>query len=159
MSFSSEPSLLNRLANQPVARTVAYYLVLAAVVAILYQVDPNLPGVFNTGSFHALGASKSALREQGPLVEAVSALEGVWEALIAMIGAYVLMLPVAWIYIFTRRKRGYQQSAVQTLIVLPIVVAGVVMLVKSSVALAFGLGGIVGAVKFRSQLDDTKDSV
>jgi hypothetical protein len=149
----------NRLANQPVARTVAYYLVLAAGVAILYQVDPGLPGVFNTGSFHALGASESALRERTPLVGTVSALEVVWEALIAMVGAYLLMLPVSWVYIYTRRKRGYQQSVVQTLILLPIVAAGVVLLVKSSIELAFGLAGIVAAIKFRSQLDDTKDSV
>jgi len=69
------------------------------------------------------------------------------------------MLPVAWVYIYTRRKRGYRQSVVQTLVLLPIVAAGVVILVKSSIALAFSLGGIVGAIKFRSRLADTKDAV
>ncbi len=159
MTLPTPPSLLNRLANEPVARTLAYYLVLAAGVALLYQLDPNLPGVFTHVSLQAVGASKSALRDATPLVDTLGPLEVIWEALIAMIAAYLLMLPVAWIYIFTRRKRGYQQSLVQTLIVLPIVVSGVVILVKTSVALAFGLGGIVGAISFRNRLEDTKDAV
>jgi hypothetical protein len=39
------------------------------------------------------------------------------------------------------------------------VVAGVVLLVKNSIALAFSLGGIVAAVSFRNTLRDTKDAV
>src|SRR6185369_16929519 len=77
----------------------------------------------------------------------------------AMIGAVLLSLPVAWIYTLTRQKRGYQQSVVQTLMILPPLVAGVVVLVKYSVALAFSLAGIVAAVKFRNTLDDSKDAV
>jgi hypothetical protein len=63
------------------------------------------------------------------------------------------------VYIRTRAKRGYQQSVVQTLLVLPVVVAGIVVLVKYSVALAFSLAGIVAAVRFRNTLDDSKDAV
>jgi hypothetical protein len=48
---------------------------------------------------------------------------------------------------------------VQTLIVLPLVVAGIVVLVKYSVTLAFSLAGIVAAVRFRTSLDDSKDAV
>ena len=77
----------------------------------------------------------------------------------AMIGAVLLALPVAWIYALTRAKRGYQQSVVQTLMILPPLVAGVVVMVKYSVALAFGLAGIVAAVRFRTTLDDSKDAV
>ena len=78
---------------------------------------------------------------------------------LCMTGAFLLMLPVCWVYILTRQKKGYTQSVVQTLIILPIVVAGVVLLVKNSVALAFSLGGIVAAVSFRNTLRDTKDAV
>jgi Domain of unknown function (DUF4956) len=38
-------------------------------------------------------------------------------------------------------------------------VAGIVVLVKYSVALAFSLAGIVAAVRFRNTLDDSKDAV
>jgi hypothetical protein len=78
---------------------------------------------------------------------------------LAMLAAALLSLPVAWIYTLTRAKRGYQQSVVQLLIVLPVVVAGIVVMVKYSIALAFGLGGIVAAVRFRNTLDDSKDAV
>jgi hypothetical protein len=77
----------------------------------------------------------------------------------AMIAAALLSLPVAWIYQLTRAKRGYQQSIVQLLVILPLVVAGVVILVKNSLALAFSLAGIVAAVRFRNSLDDSKDAV
>jgi hypothetical protein len=73
--------------------------------------------------------------------------------------AFALMLPVTWIYIMTRRRKGFRQSVVQTLVILPVVVAGVVFLVKNSLALAFSLGGIVAAVSFRNTLRDTKDAV
>jgi hypothetical protein len=79
--------------------------------------------------------------------------------MLAMMGAALLALPVAWIYALTRQKRGYQQSVVQTLMVLPPLVASVVVLVKYSLALAFGLGAIVAAVRFRNTLDDSKDAV
>jgi hypothetical protein len=76
-----------------------------------------------------------------------------------MLAAILLALPVAWVYLVTRAKRGYQQSVVQLLIILPAVVAGIVLLVKYSLALAFSLAGIVAAVRFRNNLDDSKDAV
>jgi hypothetical protein len=156
---ASRPGLVNRLADHPLARVVAYYIVLTVALVLLYQWRPELPGVFTTGRFYELAGRGQDLT--GPLtaVGSPAPLALAREALIAMIGAYLLMLPVAWVYIFTRAKRGYQQSLVQTLIILPIVVSGVVILVKNSLALAFGLGGIVGAIAFRNRLEDTKDAV
>ena len=66
---------------------------------------------------------------------------------------------MAWVYTFTHERRGYRQSVVHTLILLPVVVAGVVVLVKDSLALAFSLAGIVAAVRFRNTLEDSKDAV
>jgi hypothetical protein len=73
-------------------------------------------------------------------------------------GAVVLALPIAGIYMHTRRLR-YDSSLVQTMIVLPIVVAGVVLVVKNSLALAFALAGIVAGVRFRQKLNEPKDAV
>jgi hypothetical protein len=80
-------------------------------------------------------------------------------AAIAITSAVLLALPVAWLYILTRQKKGYRQSVVHTIVVLPLVVAGVVVLVKHSLALAFSLAGIVAAVRFRNTLEDSKDAV
>ncbi|MBK8056707.1 MAG: DUF4956 domain-containing protein [Gemmatimonadetes bacterium] len=80
-------------------------------------------------------------------------------AAVACIAAVLLALPVAWTYMFTRQKKGYSQSVVHTLVLLPAVVAAVAVLVRNSVALAFSLAGIVAAVRFRTSLEDSKDAV
>lgn len=80
-------------------------------------------------------------------------------AAVAMLGAIALMCPVAYVYMRTKPKARYDTSLVQTLIVLPIVISGVVLIVRDSIALAFSLAGIVAAVRFRNTLKDTKDTV
>jgi len=70
-----------------------------------------------------------------------------------------LMLPVTWVYMSARKVPGHDQSVVQTLLILPIVVAGVVLVVQNSLALAFSLAGVVAAVRFRTTLDDSRDVV
>lgn len=80
-------------------------------------------------------------------------------AAVAMLGALALMSPVAWMYMRTKPKLRYDPSLVQTVIVLPLVISGVVLIVRDSVALAFSLAGIVAAVRFRNTLRDTKDAV
>jgi len=78
---------------------------------------------------------------------------------IDMFAALALMSPVAWTYMWTKPKPRYDSSLVQTVIVLPLVISGVVLIVRDSVALAFSLAGIVAAVRFRNTLRDTKDAV
>lgn len=72
--------------------------------------------------------------------------------LVATLGALLLMLPVTWIYMGTRRRRGLDQSMVESLLVLPIAVSGVVVIVQDSLALAFSLAGIFAGIQFRSKL-------
>ena len=84
---------------------------------------------------------------------------GMGVAAISMLGALGIMVPVAWSYIVIKRRGGYDQSIVHTLLILPVAVAGIVMIVKGSLALAFSLAGIVAAVRFRTTLEDTKDAV
>jgi hypothetical protein len=78
--------------------------------------------------------------------------------LTAMSWALAVALPVAWVLMRTRRLR-YDPSLVHTLIVLPLVVAGVVLVVKNSLALAFALAGIVAGVRFRQKLDTPEEAV
>ena len=79
-------------------------------------------------------------------------------ALVAMVWALAVVLPVAWVLMKTRRLR-YDPSLVHTLLVLPIVVAGVVLVVKNSLALAFALAAIVAGVRFRQKLDEPEEAV
>lgn len=152
-------------AQNVVLRTAVYYLVLFGVAALLYRL-PQAKDVMH-GSLESLlagGASietitskSAAARQLGAVTVDETTLALTVAA--AMIGAVLLALPVAWVYALTRQKRGYQQSVVQTLMILPPLVAGVVVMVKYSLALAFSLAGIVAAVRFRNTLDDSKDAV
>jgi hypothetical protein len=146
-----------------ILRTLLYYGVLFTVGGWLWQL-PQAQAVVQ-GSMEALIASGGTFPGFGPPRSAPPAAGSVDATVLsmtvaaAMIGAVLLALPVAWIYGLTRQKKGYQQSVVQTLMVLPPLVAGVVVLVKYSLALAFSLAGIVAAVRFRNTLEDSKDAV
>lgn len=78
--------------------------------------------------------------------------------LVAMGWALAVVLPVAWTLMRTRRLR-YDPSLVHTILVLPLVVAGVVLVVKNSLALAFALAGIVAGVRFRQKLEEPEEAV
>jgi hypothetical protein len=80
-------------------------------------------------------------------------------AIVSMLGALAIMVPVTWVYMVTKRRRGYHESVVHTLLILPVAVTGIVIVVGTNVALAFALAGIVAAVRFRTTLEDTKDAV
>lgn len=158
-SRSSAPSP-SWFSAHPVQQIFAYYAVLALLVLVLWYVDPNLQGIFTMDRFtEAVAMGNRTLREDtGSFVNIAPATMAL-ETVLAMLGAVLMMIPVAWVYILTRARRGFNQSTVQTLIFLPIVVAGLILLVRSSLALAFGLGGVVGAVAFRNRLEDPKDAI
>lgn len=84
----------------------------------------------------------------------------VWlDALLQMIAALLLVLPLAFVYVRTRTKVKFDHSLVQTVIVLPIVVTAILVVVRDSLALAFSLAGIVAAVRFRNNLKESGDAV
>ncbi len=78
---------------------------------------------------------------------------------IGMFGALVLMVPVSWVYFITTRSKDVNVSFLQTMMILPIIVAGIAMIVQNSIALAFSLAGIVAAVRFRLTLGNPSDAL
>ena len=92
----------------------------------------------------------------GPLFRALPPL-GTGAA--AVITAFLLAVPVAFTYVRTRNSLQYDQSLVQTVIMLPVVVTAILIVVENSLALAFSLAGIVAAVRFRNNLKDSRDAV
>jgi hypothetical protein len=148
-------------ATRVILRTALYYAALVAIGVLGWRSMPRARLIAGD-SFEALFGPATQI--VSPPVAGASAQPvdagtlGVTVAL-AMIAAGLLTLPVAWIYTLTRARRGYQQSVVQLLVILPVVVAGIVVLVKYSLALAFSLGGIAAAVRFRNTLEDSKDAV
>ncbi len=79
--------------------------------------------------------------------------------LLASVGALIVTVPVSWAYFITSRARRIDQSFLQTIIILPIVVTGIAMIVVNSIALAFSLAGVVAAVRFRFTLDQPSDAM
>jgi len=73
---------------------------------------------------------------------------------LAVTGAMLLMVPISWVYFITTRSKKVDRSFAQTIIVLPIIVAGIATIVQNSLALAFSLAGIVAAVRFRFTLNE-----
>jgi hypothetical protein len=153
-------------ARSGVARTLtriaAYYVVLLAAAGALLWMYPWLTqAILEAGGETVFNDEITRTFAGTPLAEAPGA-QG-WAGLavqaLSLFGALAIMVPVAWSYIIIKRSGGYDQSVVHTLIILPVAVTGIVIIVKTSVALAFSLAGIVAAVRFRTTLEDTKDAV
>jgi|CXWL01.1.fsa_nt_gi hypothetical protein len=148
--------------DRPLLRVLLYYVVLFGTAAAIVYLAPEALIYLNapppTSALFSGGPGPD-VASTTPLGLASGPLRVVIATVVSLTTACALMLPVTWVYVQTRRKKGFDQSVVQTLIILPLVVAGVILLVQNSTALAFSLGGIVGAVSFRNTLRDTKDAI
>src|SRR5437762_5310690 len=153
--------------DRPMRRLAAYYAILALIVATLTFFFPHeiariaAKGLGDvpegpTVLTDALSSSPTASVSFGP----GSLFDVTVTTILILIGALALMLPVTWVYMSARPSGGqHNQNVVQTLIFLPLVVAGIVFIVQNSLALAFSLAGVVGAVRFRTTLRDSRDLV
>lgn len=77
----------------------------------------------------------------------------------ATLSALLIMLPVTWVYLAVRKREDYDQALVETMLILPIAVTGIVFIVQNSLALAFSLAGIVAGVRFRHTLKSAADTL
>jgi hypothetical protein len=153
--------------DRPLRRLLAYYAIVAVIVAALAYLIPDvIISVAAKGIGAATESSGTQLLQDGlNQTGAPGALGGETLPTLALmttlilLGTLVLMLPVTWVYMSARPTPGHNQQVVQTLIILPIVVAGIIIIVQNSLALAFSLAGVVGAVRFRTNLRDTRDLV
>ena len=150
----------------PFRRLAAYYTAVALVFLLLYKFFPAIDTVMSGDRLVQLAKTPSFLQDglttgqvQAPPASIQSRVEFAASTVFVFVSTLVLMLPVSWVYMSARWGRGYNQSVVQALIVLPMIVAGVVLIVRNSLALAFSLAGIVAAVRFRANMSDTRDIV
>src|SRR3954466_11939669 len=78
--------------------------------------------------------------------------------LIALLLAFACGHAIAWIYMLTHSGLSYSKSYVNTLIIMPVIVALVMLILANNLVLAFGLMAIFAMVRFRSILRDTLDT-
>ena len=152
--------------ERPLRRLIAYYAILVVALVILLFLYPASNVLLMGGEPATSGVGPQLLQDglNAPAFVqqafgAGSLGELLINTLLVIVGIVALMLPVTWVYMSARKVPGHDQTIVQTLLILPIVVAGVVLVVQNSLALAFSLAGVVAAVRFRTTLDDTRDVV
>ncbi len=159
-----------RIGRTTLLRLTGYYVLVLALIAGFIVLTDNMRGM------HRLGSRGNALfRAEAPIASAPDATasdltQHLWDPLFralpplgtgaaAVISAFLLAVPIAFTYVRTRSSLKYDQSLVQTVIMLPVVVTSILIVVANSLALAFSLAGIVAAVRFRNNLKDTRDAV
>lgn len=138
----------------PVSLITIYYAVFIGALAILLTRFPALREFFPIGGIGDLAGRNTDSFEPvySTVEDTVLAPHGPFRLALASIGAAILIVPVSWVYFITSRDKNVDQSFVQTIIIMPIVVTGISMIVLNSLALAFALAGIVAAVRFRFTL-------
>jgi len=159
-----------RIGRTTLFRLTGYYVLVLAVIAGFIVFTDNMRGM------HWLGSRGNAVfRAESPIASAPDTTasdltQHLWDPLFralpplgtgaaAVISAFLLAVPIAFTYVRTRSSLKYDQSLVQTVIMLPVVVTSILIVVANSLALAFSLAGIVAAVRFRNNLKDTRDAV
>lgn len=151
------------LALRLFAKLTAYYMAVTAVALVALQVLPNLHEYMPFGGVEAL---MSGPREHGldaiaaPNATAIGNLrESLYWLIVTVLGALLTALPVSWVYIAIRNPEDYDQSLVDTIVILPIIVTSIVIIVQNSLALAFSIAGIAAAVRFRNSLKSSGDAL
>ena len=139
----------------PVFVLTSYYVVLLALVWAAIKFLPGASGWLPLGGLEDLIERDSGQLELFGATERtfVAQVEALTLAL-ATLGAVLLMTPISWVYFMTTRSSDVDRSFAQTIIVLPVIVAGIALIVQNSLALAFSLAGVVAAVRFRFSLSE-----
>jgi len=118
------------------------YLPVGGVKDMITQTDKNL-----------LQGSQQPIAEVKNFGESL-----IWLA-VAVVGALITAIPVSWTYMSIRSGEEYDQSLISTILILPLVVTSIVIVVQNSLSLAFALGGIAGAVRFKNSLKSSGDAL
>jgi hypothetical protein len=150
-------------ASKLLLQITIYYLVIGLALFIALKLWPDLRGYLPLGGVEQLitDPAKNPLHasEAARSTHVANLGQSIFWLVVAIIAAILVSLPVSWVYMTVRGGHEYDQSLVNTIIVLPMVVTGIVIIVQNSLALAFSLAGIAGAVRFRNSLKSSGDAL
>ncbi|MET7708347.1 DUF4956 domain-containing protein [Micromonospora sp. NPDC005413] len=90
-------------------------------------------------------------------VQDLSGTFSVGDIAIALSLSFALSAMIGWVYRFTHRNVSYSQSYVQTLVILGMLIALIMLVVGSNIARAFALVGALSVVRFRNAIKETRD--
>lgn len=150
-------------ATKLLIQLTVYYLVIFGGAWLVVHNNPELQSYLPIGGAEALinaGGGKSNAFETVARAEEVKTLgQSLGWMTVAILGALITSFPVTWVYMGTRTADEYDQSIISTILILPSVVTSIVVVVQHSLALAFALGGIAGAVRFKNSLKSSGDAL
>ncbi len=116
----------------------AYYVVIGLALFLALKIWPDLRGYLPLGGVEQLitEPTKNPLHASEAVRAAhVSNLgQSIFWLVVAIIAAILVSLPVSWVYMTVRGGNEYDQSLVNTIIVLPMIVTGIVIIVQNSLA-------------------------
>ena len=148
------------------AQLSAYYLVIGGLIYVALLLFPAARDYLPVGGVEELinqPQQAGANGLTGVQVQDTGQVDSLGDSLFwlstAIIGAFLTALPVSWTYMAIRNSDEYDQSLISTIIILPLVVTGIVVIVQNSLALAFSLAGIAGAVRFKNSLKSSGDAL
>jgi hypothetical protein len=78
--------------------------------------------------------------------------------LLGLLLAFLSGHVVAWVYMLTHSGLSYSRSFVNSLIVMPVLVAAVMQVLSNNLVTAFGMMAVFAIVRFRNILRDTLDT-
>ncbi len=82
-----------------------------------------------------------------------------WPAVVlGLLLAFACGHVIAWVYMFTHSGLSYSRSFVNSLIIMPVIVALVMMILSNNLITAFGMMAVFAIVRFRNILRDTLDT-
>ena len=137
----------------PFTVVTLYYAVMGGIGWLALLWDPTLSEYLPIGAIsNVITEGPSQSFEEVILSGRTQAVTNISTLTVAIVLAIGLMVPVSWVYILTHDPREVDSSLIQTMLILPVIVAGIAMIVQNSVPLAFSLAGIVAAVRFRFSL-------
>jgi hypothetical protein len=145
----------------PLTLIAMYYVFWMGLILFLLSRYPGLRQYFPIGGVDYLASMDVESFEPvySSVRDTVFSRHGPLRLALASVGAIILTIPVTWVYFISSRVRRIDQSFVQTIMILPVVVSGIAMIVLNSIALAFSLAGVVAAVRFRFTLRQPSDAM
>lgn len=145
-------------------RVLFYYLILLLGLVVLLFYVPALEAYLPVGGLDRFTSGPTfdeVVSTYRDSASSEAAFQGVYRLLEAMLMSIAIaltlltMVPVVWVYRATHgadKKKKDDRTVVETLVVLPVIITAIVLIIQNSIALAFGLAGIVAGVQYRNRL-------
>lgn len=131
----------------------AYYGLLFLFLLLIRSLLLELNAQFDLAIFPKLTAGVQMV------IDNAAEFDNALNILSSLMYSFLFSLPIAIVYRITKEGGRFDPSLGQTIVLLSMVVTAVMVVISGDLARAFGLAGVVAAVRFRNTLDDAKDAV